>query len=198
MNTLAILLHGVGSSGDDLAGLGAFWSPRLPETIFASPDGPEHFDQGGPGYQWFSLMGVTPANRPARIAAARAAFDTVIGEIIDQHGFTDRLDRVALVGFSQGSIMALDAVMSGRWPVGVVVAYSGRMASPAPYAPSLSTPVHLIHGDADPVIPVSEAHAALAALTGAGMRAQLQVERGVDHTISAEGAALGESILAAF
>ena len=197
MNTsLVIFLHGVGSQGSDLAGLGPLWRERLPGAAFAAPDAPFPFDGGGMGRQWFSLAGVTPANRPARVVAARSAFDGVIAPIVEAHGFADRLDRVALVGFSQGTIMALDAVACGRWPVGALLGYSGRLASPEPLAPSLNTNVALIHGEADPVIPFAETQSAAARLTAVGLPAKLAVLRGVIHTISAEGADLGVSFLA--
>jgi hypothetical protein len=102
--------------GDDLAGLGPMWADRLPDTAFASPDGADPFDHDptGQARQWFSVTGVTPHNRFARIVAARDAFDRCLAEIVERHGFAGRLDRVAMAGFSQGSIMALDAVVSGR------------------------------------------------------------------------------------
>ena len=68
---VVILLHGVGSNGEDLAALGDFWKPLLPETLFLSPNAPFRFDQAAEGYQWFSLLDVTAENRPERIVEAR-------------------------------------------------------------------------------------------------------------------------------
>lgn len=67
---LVIFLHGVGSSGADLAVLGPLWQERLPDTHFSAPNAPQAFGQGG-GWQWFSLNGITEANRPQRIVEAR-------------------------------------------------------------------------------------------------------------------------------
>lgn len=196
MSALVIFLHGVGSRGADLAGLGDLWRPQLPDTAFAAPDAPFAFDQGGPGRQWFSVRGVTVADRPQRVADAREAFDQTIREIVEANGLGDRLDRVAFVGFSQGSIMALDAVASGRWPVGAVVAFSGRLASPKPLTPATGTKVLLVHGDADPVIPAQESAQAEATLQAACVDARQQRLRGLGHTISAEGAAIAGNFLA--
>jgi phospholipase/carboxylesterase len=138
---------------------------------------------------------VTEADRPQRVADAREAFDQTIRAIIETHGLAGRLERVALVGFSQGSIMALDAVASGRWPVGAVVAFSGRLASPEPLAPATGTKVLLVHGDADPVIPAQESAQAEATLQTAGVDARHQRLRGLGHTISAEGAAIAGKFL---
>lgn len=191
---LLIMLHGVGSNGADLAPIGQHIAQNIGADSI-SPDAPHRFDQGGAGRQWFSIAGVTEANRPARVVEARASFDTTLSEIIAQHGLQNQLHNVALIGFSQGSIMALDAVASGRWPVGAVIAFSLRLASPAPLAPALQTPVLLIHGTTDPVIPITEATNAKAALTAAGLNTKLHLLPGVGHTITPEGVALAQDFL---
>jgi phospholipase/carboxylesterase len=194
-DSLVILLHGVGSSGADIGGLAGALSPSRSAATFAAPNGPAPSSFGS-GYQWFSVAGVTEENRPGRIVAARAAFDATIDAILAQHGFADRLDRVAFVGFSQGTIMALDAVASGRWPVAGIVGFSGRLASPEPLAPSAGTAVLLVHGDADRVMPVGETQAAAATLARHGLAVESHILDGVGHTITAEGAALGARFLA--
>ncbi|MEN5362739.1 alpha/beta hydrolase [Brevundimonas intermedia] len=194
-DALVILLHGVGASGASLAPLGRLWSDSLPGVAFAAPDGAYPFDMGGAGRQWFSVAGVTPDNRAERIVGARAALDEVLGGLIAAHDLADRLERVALVGFSQGTIMALDAVVSGRWPVGAVVGFSGRLASPEPWTPS-ETPVLLVHGDADPVIPIAEGQAAAAALSEAGATVEWAAIPGGRHELHPAGAATAGRFLA--
>ncbi|WP_456310631.1 alpha/beta hydrolase [Serratia proteamaculans] len=193
---LVILLHGVGSIGDDLAGLGDHWAPALPGVSFASPNAPYHFEHGA-GWQWFSLAGITPENRPARVAAARAAFDQTLQAILDRHQMSEHLDKVVLVGFSQGSIMALDTLVSGRWPVAGMVAFSGRLSSPQPFTPALNTPVLLVHGMADGVIPVQESESAEQRLRALGVQVSSQFEPGIGHTISAQGAQRAVEFIAA-
>jgi phospholipase/carboxylesterase len=192
---LVIMLHGVGSSGSDLAPLGDVWKGDLPGAVFVSPNAPTPSSFGS-GYQWFSVAGVTEDNRSARIEDARMAFDATISAIIKENGFADRLDQVALVGFSQGTIMALDAVASGRWPVGAVVGFSGRLASPLPLQPAVGTPVLLVHGSADPVIPAAETTKAAALLQPLGMHVETVIMPGLGHTISADGAARAGMFLA--
>jgi phospholipase/carboxylesterase len=193
--SLVIFLHGVGSRGADLAPLGSHWRTLLPNATFAAPDAPESFDQGDSGRQWFSIAGVTEANRAARIEAARTAFDRMIGDLITEAGLSGALDRVAFVGFSQGSIMALDALASGRWPIGAIVAFSGRLATLPPFAPPATTTTLLIHGAVDPVIPASESIKAEAALSSAGFKITRHELPGVAHTISGEGAAIAGRFL---
>ncbi len=191
-SSLVIFLHGVHASGDQLAPLGDLWRKTLADTAFVAPNAPFPTPIG---WQWFSLEGVTPENRLDRIAAARTSFDALLREIIGKHGLSDRLERVALVGFSQGAMMALDAQASGRWRFGGVVAISGRLASPPPLAPSRATPVLLIHGDDDSVVPCSDSRDAAAALQSLGVETRLHILHGVDHCITPEGAQLARDYL---
>jgi phospholipase/carboxylesterase len=190
--SLVIFLHGVNADGADLAPIGDMWRGALPDTAFVAPDAPF---SSGYGYQWFSLDGITPENRFGRIVAAREAFDRTLDQILAARGLSDQTERVAVVGFSQGSMMALDALASGRWRFGAIVAFSGRLSSPPPLAPSLATPVLLIHGDDDSVIPCTESRKAAAELQRLGVSAQLHILRGVDHCISPEGARLARDFL---
>lgn len=192
---LVILLHGFGSNGDDLAGLGAHWSAKLPHLSTASPNAPFHVEQGA-GWQWFSLTGITAENRLQRVAQARDAFDTVLNTVLTQHNMHNKLDRVVLVGFSQGSMMALDALVSGRWPVAGVVAFSGRFASPGPYDTVKKRPILLIHGMADEVIPYSESETAAITLQELGIPVTHHLEPNTGHTISVEGAAHAAAFIA--
>ena len=171
------------SSDQPLAGV---WRDRLPGR-FCFPMR-EPLPVSAQGTSGSSVAGVTEENRPARISEARASFDATISAIIEGSGFSGRLDRVALVGFSQGTIMALDAIASGRWPVGAVVGFSGRLASPQPLKPSVSTKVLLVHGSADPVIPAAETAKAAAILQAVGVAVETMTLPGLGHTISAEGA----------
>jgi phospholipase/carboxylesterase len=196
MKSLVIFLHGVGSRGADLEAPGNLWREKLPGVSFEAPDAPFPFDQGGPGRQWFSVRGVTEANRPQRVLDAREAFDQTVAGIVEANGLASHLDRVALVGFSQGSIMALDALASGRWPVATVVAFAGRLASPEPLAPAVGSRALLVHGAADPVIPAQESADAQTRLEQAGVKVERHILPAVGHTISQEGAAIARDYLA--
>lgn len=191
--SLVIFLHGVGANGADLAPLGDKWRKHLPQTSFAAPDAPFAC---GAGRQWFSLEGINPETRRARVAAAREPFDALLRDITASQGLSSHPERVALVGFSQGSMMALDALASGRWSFGAVVAFSGRLATPPPLSPSRDTPALLIHGDDDSVIPASESRQAASVLRKLGVETSLHILPGVDHCITDDGAMLARAFLA--
>lgn len=196
MKKLVIFLHGVGSEGASLIGLERHWAEGLPETVFEAPDGPEPFDMSPhvSGHQWFSVKGVTAENRAARIVAARPAFDATITALMAKHGI-ESATQVVLVGFSQGSSMALDAVATGRWPVAAVVAYSGRLSTSDPLMPS-PTPVLLIHGRDDDVIPFNESEVAAHRLSDAGLTVEAHILDGLTHSINAEGSRRAQAFLA--
>ncbi len=192
---VVIFLHGVGSNGSDLSSLADFWKTLLPDTLFLSPNAPFKFDQSSVGYQWFSVTGVTSDNRSQRIVEARRSFDNVIHHLFSEHGINPKDDKVVLVGFSQGAIMSLDALVCPRYPVTGVVAFSGRLSSPKPYAKGNRLPVLLIHGKKDPVIPWMESYKAAEQLDKLGFKLEQSYEPETVHTISSEGAMLAAQFI---
>ncbi len=163
------------------------WQSFLPDAVFVAPDAPEPFEAGGSGRQWFSIVGVSDANREERVLKARAGFDRVVAREIERAGFAGRLDRVALFGFSQGAILSLDALADGRWPVAAVVAASGRLVTPVGPNAAVSTPALIIHGERDDVISAAEAGRAKRALQAAGFSVEAHVYPGLGHSVSPQG-----------
>ena len=189
MTVLVMLLHGVGSSGNDLWPLSQSFADTLPEATFLLPDGPHPFDGGGGGRQWFSVAGVTEANRPGRVEAARPALDAMI----DAAKAQTKASRVILIGFSQGAIMALDALARGK--VAEVVAFAGRLAFAGTPAPQPQARALLVGGGADQVIPHRLSTEAGERLTAAGIAAEVVILPRVPHTITSEGIAAAQAFL---
>lgn len=158
------------------------WRAQMPNTRFAAPDAPFASVHGG--RQWFGIDG--QELRPDRIATVRSAFDKLVRELIDREGFGDALGQVAFVGVSQGAIMGLDALASGRWKIGALVSFAGLLPIP-PVATTVATPVLMVHGKEDQTIPAMASSMAAAQLRGAGFDVTLDIEAGVGHTISVEG-----------
>jgi phospholipase/carboxylesterase len=188
---LVIFLHGVGSGGADLEPLARAWA-RVFGFAVAAPDAPHAFDMAAMGRQWFSVAGVTEANRADRVAAAAPAFDAVVDAAIARAGTVP--ERTALVGFSQGTIMALDALARGR-SFAAVLGFSGRMARP-PAGALDDAIVALIHGTADTVIPVEESSKARERLEAAGATASFVAIPGAGHGIGPTAEAAGRGFLA--
>ena len=151
---LVILLHGLGADGNDLLGLAPYWAPHLPEAEFSSPHAPEACDMAPSGRQWFSLQ----SRDPDSIAAGAASVAPVLNDFIDYElarlNLTDR--QLALVGFSQGTMMALYVGLRRPQPPAAIIGFSGSLIAPDQLASEVSArpPVLLIHGDRDEVVPV--------------------------------------------
>jgi len=188
---LVVLMHGVGSNARDLMPLADIWSERLPDVAFTSLDGTDPFDGGFGGRQWFSLRDISEGNREARASAAYAALRSMLEAELAHWQLA--FGRLALVGFSQGAIMALHHAATSAEGAVCVVAYSGRLASPV--TARNGTPLTLIHGEEDEVIGVQELEYAADQFSAAGYTVDAYALPGVGHTISADGVALGEAAL---
>jgi phospholipase/carboxylesterase len=177
---LLILLHGVGAKPSDLLPLAYRFRKAFPRAAFELPEGFYPFDGGGDGRQWFSINGVTDETRPSRVAESMPALHKLIEHAQDHHKILQ--SDTALIGFSQGAIMALEYSISHDGSVGRVLSFSGRFAKLPEKAPELTT-LHLLHGEADRVIAVSHAYAANARLTELHGDATLDVASSVGHEI---------------
>lgn len=190
-HALVVLLHGVGSNAQDLLPLADAWRETLPDVAFVSLDGNQPFDAGLAGRQWFSLRALNETNRSARVADAYPALRRMLERELEHWQLP--FERLALVGFSQGSIMALHHVATREEGLAAVVAYSGRLASTI--TARTRTPVTLVHGVEDMVIPVLELERAANGLSDAGFAVAAFALPDIGHTISADGQLLGRDAL---
>lgn len=188
--TIVILLHGIGATGAQLLPLAAAWKAFLPSVRFVAPDAPYH---GARGHEWFKVDGA--ALEPESLRSVRDAFDETIAKVLAKEGFGQGYARIAFVGVSQGAIMALDAVASGRWKADAVVSFAGLLAPGPVSTASRKTPILLVHGGDDRTIPSFASSSAATRLRAAGFEVDLYVEPGVDHTISSEGAQMALAFL---
>ena len=154
---LFVLLHGVGGSPDNLEPLGLALRQAFPGSVVLIPEGFGNYDGGGSGRQWFSTRGVGEDNRAERVAQALPALNEYVRAA--QRRFKIKAGHTALAGFSQGAIMALEAVQADETLAGRVLAFSGRYATLPDKAPQYTT-IHLLHGADDNVMPVNHAMAA--------------------------------------
>ncbi len=193
---LLILLHGYSNNSGELAWLGEILAEHVPKARIVRLNAPFPHEEGSGGFQWYSLAGVSPRNRPGRVRAARAPLDTLLQAAIDEAGLSGRLDRVGLIGFSQGATMVFDAVASGRWPVGAMATFACRVATARPFGPAAATPILLVHGLEDEAVPAWNSLKAWGDLHRAGHPADLVACAGVGHDISRAAAAYAGQFLA--
>lgn len=180
---LMVLLHGVGDSAEGMAPLAAQLRRAFPQAAIVAPDGFEPLDiaPSGQARQWFSISGVTEANRPERVAAALPALADWLRQTQARLGLGPA--ATAIFGFSQGAIMALELVQVHDGLAGRVLSFSGRYAALPEVAPALTT-LHFLHGGADSVIPAQHARDAIERLAGLQGDATIDIAEGVGHEIN--------------
>lgn len=199
--SLVVLLHGYGDSGQGLIDLARFWSPMLPQTGFVALNAPEAWDMGPIGYQWFSLKADSPQTYENKTDAdfykkgvdqALPSLTTTLSSLLTSYKLPP--EKLAVVGFSQGTMMALSLV--GRFHVKSILGYSGAfIESSLPANVTEKPEVLLIHGDQDDVVPIDASRRAKEYLSSKTVPIDLHVEKGLGHSISEAGLDLGEAFL---
>ena len=192
---LVILLHGLGADGNDLIGLAPYWAPLLPTTEFLSPNAPFPCDMAPYGYQWFSTQDRSPAAVLAGVRAAAPFLNTFIDAALAARGLDDA--DLALVGFSQGTIMSLFVGLRRNQPVAGIVGFSGRLLATELLASELRSRPRtlLVHGTDDPLVPYESLAAAETALKNSGVSVETLSCAGIGHSIDENGLRRGGSFL---
>lgn len=193
--SMVILLHGLGANGMDLIGLAKYWEQALPNTVFISPDAPFPCDMAPVGYQWFSLQEWTPESILKGVEEAAPILQDYITKMLDHYALSD--DKLALVGFSQGTMMSLYVGPRRKNKIAGVLGYSGALVGAEGLGgPGIhKIPVHLVHGDVDMVVPVSAYRMAKDSLESHGFKISGGISRGLAHGIDEEGIEGGATFL---
>ncbi|MFY0621975.1 MAG: alpha/beta fold hydrolase [Pelagimonas sp.] len=186
-----VFLHGYGANGADLLGLADPLGEHLPDTLFVAPDAPEACAGAPMGFQWFPIPWIDGSSEEESMEGMDRA-------VADLDAFLDALmvdedllpEQVALVGFSQGTMMSLHVAPRREDPVAGVVGFSGRLLSPDLLADEVQSkmPILLVHGDQDDVVPVQSLPEAAEALDQAGFKEVFaHIMKGTAHGIAPDG-----------
>lgn len=193
--SLVVFLHGYGADGNDLIGLGRGWARALPTTAFVSPNAPELCAGAPMGRQWFALTMRDPQEFARGVAKARPALDQFLDAELLRHGLDET--ACALVGFSQGTMLALHVGPQRRRRLAGILGYSGLLADPNALRGDAvqKPPVFLVHGDRDDLIPVQALFGAAQGLAAAEVPVEWHISPGVPHGIGPDGMELGLAFL---
>jgi len=198
---LVVFLHGYGADGNDLIEIGRAWQQLLPDTAFVSPHAPEPCAGAPMGRQWFALTFRDPDERWRGVNAAAPTLNAFLDAELARHKLPP--SALALVGFSQGTMMALHVGLRRSSPVAAIVGYSGLFvlpnnAEPEAVAGEIKSrpPVLLIHGDRDELIPVQALFHATQALAALEVPTEWHISPGIGHGIDQEGLRHGGEFLA--
>ncbi|MBV8429088.1 MAG: prolyl oligopeptidase family serine peptidase [Hyphomicrobiales bacterium] len=201
---LIVLLHGYGADGKDLIELGRQWQRHLPQAAFVAPNAPERVPMSPVGRQWFALTMREPGERWKGVTHAQPALDAFLDAELQRHALAP--SALALVGFSQGTMMALHCGLRREAAPVAIVGYSGLLVlEPGKGRESLKSearskpPILLVHGEADDLIPASALFESAEVLAAAGIPCEWHLAPRLGHGIDAEGLRQGgEFIVAAF
>ena len=182
-----IFLHGYGANGQDLIGIANEWKTALPDTVFVSPDAPQPCEMGGGGRQWFSLAEYSIPAMEREIQTAWPKLDEYLADVSNHYAVP--LDKIILCGFSQGTMMALYALPRTKQSLGGVLGYSGRLLDEDAFNQQNNnkTPIHLIHGEADQVVPLVSWNHAVDVLKSNGYTVDGHTTPNLPHGIDAKG-----------
>ena len=198
---LVVFLHGYGADGKDLIDIGKQWQKLLPDTAFVSPNAPQPCAGSPMGKQWFPLTMRDPDERWNGAVAARPGLDAFLDAELAAAGLDD--SKLALVGFSQGTMMALHVGLRRKRAPAAIIGFSGVLVGPEHLAEASARnargeppPILLVHGSADEVIPVEALFGSAQQLAEGGIPAQWHLSAGVGHGIDGGGLMHGGMFLA--
>ena len=193
---LVVFLHGYGADGNDLIGVGREWQRFLPDAAFVSPHAPQRCTMGGGGFQWFPLTMRDPHERWNGVQMARPEVDAYLDQELAKYGLDD--SQLAIVGFSQGTMLGLHIALRRAKTPAAIVGYSGTLEGAEHLKTEVTArpPILLVHGDRDNVVPVDVLFAATDAIGAAGLSAQWHLSTGVAHSIDQAGLMHGLLFLA--
>ena len=193
---IVILLHGLGADGEDLIGMAPYFAERLPDAEFLSPHAPHPCDMAPFGRQWFSLQDRRPEAILAGLVSARPIFDAYLDAALARRGLTEA--DLALVGFSQGAMLALHGALRRPRRLASVAGYSGLLAAPDRLITEIASrpPVLLVHGGEDPVVAFDFMELAARALDALDVPVTALARPGLGHSIDDEGLSRGIEFVA--
>lgn len=193
---IVLLLHGVGADGDDLINLASFFGRVLPKAVFIAPNAPFRFDGGPMGYQWFSIADPSKEQKLEGAKMAAPILNALIDHLLAEYGLDD--SKMALVGFSQGAMMALHVGLRRVKPLAGIIGYSGALVGGEFLADEIRSkpPVLLMHGNMDPIVPPDLMHHAEDTLKAVGVPVAAYLCPNLGHGLDDMGIQLGMEFLA--
>lgn len=186
---LIVFLHGYGADGNDLIALADVLGGAMPNAAFFAPHAPGFMPMGG--REWFPLRQLSQEECARGVDAAAPKLHAALEEELARHNLPGA--ALALVGFSQGTMMALHVGLRRTVPVAAIVGFSGMLAHPT--GVTAPAPVLLVHGTADDVLPAQSTLAAASALSAENVPVEWHMRPGLGHGIDDVGLTMARAHL---
>ncbi len=187
---IILLFHGLGVSGYNLIDIAGVMNRFIPDTHFIAPNAPYPYDLGTASpneYQWFSRRLRT---EEAAVEGLRN-LEPIVNEFVDKQleKFGLKEENMAVLGFSQGTMVALHCFLRRSKPIALIAGFSGSLIAPQLLSKELKSkpPVVLFHGEDDEVLPINLMYDAGKALKDAGIDVETHSYSNLAHSIGQEG-----------
>ena len=197
-NKLVVFLHGYGADGKDLIDLAKPFGMALPNASFISPDAPHPCAMSPQGRQWFPIEEI-----PNGAIKASLGLLGLIDNEAKKLSLTFK--DVILIGFSQGAMMSMQCLLINNEQLGAIIGYSGALKEENIDAANdlilngkhkySDTPVLLVHGEQDEVVPFQSLEKSKYLLNKIGFNVQTLSRQNLAHGIDPEGISKGMEFL---
>ena len=183
---LVVLLHGVGSNSDDMIELVPYFQEFMPDANFISPNGIEPYDLAPYGHQWFSVQDRSLKGMQLELARTHLT----LKRHMKAHLMALELDYndLIVIGFSQGVMAGLYAVVTNNLPIAGFIGFGGSFIPPAHDIKVIDkTPICLIHGEKDEVLPLDYMDKSTMLLRNYGLVVETHIIPNLAHSIDYAG-----------
>ena len=192
---IIILCHGYGGDGQDISALALNWRRFLPDAVFLCPNAPEVCTVNPLGYQWFDMAVENDEMLLEKSLVAEKKLNTFLDQVLDD--FQLDITNLALVGFSQGSMMIIQTALKKKEQINCLVTYSGKIINKQHLSDNIvSRPkIFLMHGDKDTIVPPGHLLESKDFLAQQGLKIRTKLFKNCEHKISVEASSLGLEFL---
>ena len=197
-NKLVVFLHGYGADGKDLIDLAKPFGMALPNASFIAPDAPHPCAMSPQGRQWFPIEDIPMG----AIKSSLGLLDLIQNEV---KKLSLTFKDVILIGFSQGAMMSMQCLLINHEQLGAIIGYSGALKEENIDAANdqivngkhkfSDTPVLLVHGEQDEVVPFQSLEKSKTLLNKIGFNVETLSRPNLAHGIDPEGISKGMQFL---
>ena len=190
-----VLCHGYGGDGKNISTLAINWQRFLPDAIFLCPNAPEVCTDNPQGYQWFDMASEKEETMFEKSLAAEEKLNTFLDQVINN--FQLESSNLALVGFSQGCMMSIQAGLKRKKKINCIIGYSGKVINQKHLLENINSKpkIFLMHGANDTIVSPTHLLEAKEYLKKCGLKIKTKIFKNCEHNISVEGTSLGLAFL---
>ena len=190
-----ILCHGYGGDGKDICALAINWQRFLPDAVFLCPNAPEVCAVNPKGFQWFDLTSEDKEIILEKSLIAEEKLNTFLDQV--SNNFQLEPSNLALVGFSQGSMIGIQVALKKKEQINCLIGYSGKVINQKHLSDNINSKpkIFLMHGANDTIVPPTYLLEAKEYLKKHGINTKTKMFKNCEHKIPVEGSSLGLGFL---